>query len=142
MTENSDTPNYEALLDKLENEYAFACEAGPLKNCVDWQALRRAAARQQEALEQMEDKLAQEQISHCACQFDDGKLLSACKLHADLQEALAQCERRLLHIATSNADDWRWYQNQARQACRALGIKQEGLDWDAAMSQNGGTKGE
>jgi hypothetical protein len=48
----------------------------------------------------------------------------------DLERRLAELERRLLHMATSNADDWRWYQNQARQACRALGIVADTLEWD------------
>lgn len=27
-------------IDRLENEYQFECEAGSLKNCVEWQTLR------------------------------------------------------------------------------------------------------
>ena len=46
-----------------------------------------------------------------------------------LAERMLEAERRLLHMATSNADDWRWYQNQARQACRALGIVKPELQW-------------
>ena len=42
------TINFSELADKLETAYAFECEAGPLKNCVDWQTLRREAARLEE----------------------------------------------------------------------------------------------
>lgn len=34
----------EALIDRLENHYAFECEGGPLKNCVEWRKLRAYAA--------------------------------------------------------------------------------------------------
>jgi hypothetical protein len=44
-------------------------------------------------------------------------------------DRIAELERRMVHMASSTADDWRWYQNQARQACRALGIECSGLDW-------------
>jgi len=30
------------VIDRLENAYQFECEAGPLKNCVEWQKLRSA----------------------------------------------------------------------------------------------------
>ena len=33
-----------ALLDTIENAYHFECEAGPLKNCGEWKALKRALA--------------------------------------------------------------------------------------------------
>ena len=29
------------IIDRLENDYRFECEGGPLKNCVEWQELRR-----------------------------------------------------------------------------------------------------
>lgn len=32
--------NGRVLLDRLENEYSFDCEAGPLRDCVDWHDLR------------------------------------------------------------------------------------------------------
>lgn len=41
----------------------------------------------------------------------------------DLVELLRECKRRMEHAAGSNSDDWRWYQNQARQTLRALGPK-------------------
>lgn len=28
------------LLDRLEHHYDFQCVGGPLKNCIEWQALR------------------------------------------------------------------------------------------------------
>ena len=31
-------------VDRLENLYAFECEGGPLKNCVEWQALKTRIA--------------------------------------------------------------------------------------------------
>lgn len=34
MPESSTTT--ENLINKLENQYAFECEAGSLKNCADW----------------------------------------------------------------------------------------------------------
>ncbi|HCP79383.1 MAG: hypothetical protein CML16_03305 [Pusillimonas sp.] len=33
--------NGRAFADRLENDYSFECEAGPLKTCVDWQEFRR-----------------------------------------------------------------------------------------------------
>jgi len=32
-------PELVRLASKLQEEYAFECEAGPLKNCTDWQTL-------------------------------------------------------------------------------------------------------
>lgn len=32
------------LIRKLEDDYDFRCEAGPLKTCVDWQTLRESLA--------------------------------------------------------------------------------------------------
>lgn len=29
------------MIDRLENYYDFQCEAGPLRNCVEWQSLKR-----------------------------------------------------------------------------------------------------
>lgn len=31
-----------SVIDRLENFYQFECEAGPLKNCVEWQKLKSA----------------------------------------------------------------------------------------------------
>jgi hypothetical protein len=40
------------LIDRLENSYDFQCEAGPLKNCVEWQQLKALlAALEREAFE-------------------------------------------------------------------------------------------
>jgi hypothetical protein len=33
------TAEMQALIDRLENYYQFACEGGPLKSCVEWQRL-------------------------------------------------------------------------------------------------------
>lgn len=30
----------QSIIDRLENFYGFACEGGPLKNCVEWQLLK------------------------------------------------------------------------------------------------------
>lgn len=38
----SEPMTLEQLIDRLENFYSFDCEAGPLKHCVDWQALTAA----------------------------------------------------------------------------------------------------
>lgn len=40
-----------SLIDRLENEYQFECEAGHLKNCVEWQKLRDGVATAIAALE-------------------------------------------------------------------------------------------
>jgi len=40
-------------------------------------------------------------------------------------------KRRLLHMATTNADDWKWYKQQAQAACRALGIEPDQLNFEA-----------
>lgn len=34
--------DFSQLIDRLENCYSFRCEAGPLKNCVEWQELKKA----------------------------------------------------------------------------------------------------
>jgi hypothetical protein len=31
----------QSLIRRLEQDYAFECEAGPLRLCVDWQRLRQ-----------------------------------------------------------------------------------------------------
>ena len=31
-------------IDRIENAYAFECEAGPLKNCSEWKHLKRLMA--------------------------------------------------------------------------------------------------
>ena len=33
-----------ALCDRLETEYAFECEAGPLRNCAEWLDLKKILA--------------------------------------------------------------------------------------------------
>ena len=55
-------------------------------------------------------------------------------LSSEVQEA----KRRLLHLATSNSDDWKWYKQQAQQACRALGIEAKQLDFDEAPETKNG----
>ena len=32
--------NLKTLIDRIESNYLFSCEAGPLKNCTEWQELR------------------------------------------------------------------------------------------------------
>ena len=39
------------IIERLESEYNFECEAGPLKNCVEWQRLRNGIATAIAALE-------------------------------------------------------------------------------------------
>jgi DNA-binding transcriptional regulator YdaS (Cro superfamily) len=36
-----------ALCARIESAYKFECEAGPLKNCVEWQELRRILSSHQ-----------------------------------------------------------------------------------------------
>lgn len=45
-----------ALLDKIEN-YGFEYEGGPLKNCVDWQELRRLTAKVEKEIQQLREGL-------------------------------------------------------------------------------------
>ena len=40
-----------SIIERLESEYNFECEAGPLKNCVEWQKLRDGVATAIAALE-------------------------------------------------------------------------------------------
>ncbi len=40
-----------SMIERLENAYQFECEAGPLKNCVEWQKLRDGIATAIAALE-------------------------------------------------------------------------------------------
>jgi len=42
MTDPSLPRRAEALIARLETDYDFTCEAGPLSMCVDWQALEAA----------------------------------------------------------------------------------------------------
>lgn len=51
------------------------------------------------------------------------ELAAAVTLDLELVELLRECKRRIEQAAGSNSDDWRWYQNQARQTLRALGPK-------------------
>lgn len=39
-----DRKHVNTLLDTIENAYHFECEAGPLRNCGEWKALKRALA--------------------------------------------------------------------------------------------------
>jgi cell division protein FtsB len=52
------------------------------------------------------------------------RLLDECarlaKENAVLREERDMLERRARMVAGSNADDWRWYQNAAKQAVRSL----------------------
>lgn len=38
------------MIDRLEHSYQFECEAGPLKNCLEWQKLKSAIDTAKEAL--------------------------------------------------------------------------------------------
>ena len=43
--------NAKSLIDRIENHYQFDCEAGPLKNCVEWQRLKDAIETIEAALQ-------------------------------------------------------------------------------------------
>lgn len=45
--------------------------------------------------------------------------------------ALEEAERRMLPLATTSSDSATWYRTQARQNCRAMGIEEPSLDWEA-----------
>jgi hypothetical protein len=43
--------NARALCERLEQAYSFECEAGPLRNCVEWQRLKELLGVASEAMD-------------------------------------------------------------------------------------------
>ena len=45
MSEVQATPRPDLTANRLESYYNFECEAGPLRNCIEWRELRAAIDR-------------------------------------------------------------------------------------------------
>ena len=65
----------ENLVDRLKNHYDFQCEGGPLKNCVEWQQLKRLLAAEQEKTKELAKQLARSQQLHDATCHTDAQAL-------------------------------------------------------------------
>src|SRR5665213_509646 len=82
------TERIEKLLNRLDGDYDFQCEGGPLRNCVEWQQLRSALLSSSERAAPQEDA---GDIRAIVSSY--GFLLMRLAVAKDAQDAYDVCKR-------------------------------------------------